>query len=87
MNTNYIHNTIFNLGYSVKWNSNSKHSEASQAVLHVILTNYVPDVSNFIVHIGLAMSTLKEFHYSAVEAVYFNLSHHILAWGSQGIDH
>jgi len=31
------------LGYSVKWNSNSKHSEASQAVLHVILTNYVPD--------------------------------------------
>jgi len=31
------------LGYTVKWNSNSKHSEAAQSVLHVILTNFKPD--------------------------------------------
>jgi len=31
------------LGYAVKWNSNSKHSEAAQAILHVILTNHKPD--------------------------------------------
>jgi len=31
------------LGYAVKWNSNSKHSEAAQAIIHVILTNHKPD--------------------------------------------
>eukprot|EP00088_Acartia_fossae_P061177 TRINITY_DN73451_c0_g1_i1.p1 TRINITY_DN73451_c0_g1~~TRINITY_DN73451_c0_g1_i1.p1 ORF type:complete len:114 (+),score=28.65 TRINITY_DN73451_c0_g1_i1:29-343(+) len=31
------------LGYAVKWNSNSRHSEAAQSVLNVILTNHKPD--------------------------------------------
>eukprot|EP00088_Acartia_fossae_P063260 TRINITY_DN76_c0_g2_i1.p1 TRINITY_DN76_c0_g2~~TRINITY_DN76_c0_g2_i1.p1 ORF type:complete len:663 (-),score=82.73 TRINITY_DN76_c0_g2_i1:81-1784(-) len=31
------------LGYTVKWNSNSKHSEAAQSVLNIILTHHKPD--------------------------------------------
>merc|ERR1711874_727643 len=32
------------LTYNVKWNSNSRHSSAAQAVLHVVLTNVDPEV-------------------------------------------
>jgi len=31
------------LGYTVKWNTNSRHSEVAQTVLNIILTNHVPD--------------------------------------------
>lgn len=31
------------LGYAVRWNSNSKHCEAAQSVLHVVLSNYLPE--------------------------------------------
>ncbi|XP_023345007.1 transducin beta-like protein 3 [Eurytemora carolleeae] len=31
------------LGYTVKWNTNSKHCEAAQSALFIILSNYLPD--------------------------------------------
>jgi len=31
------------LGYAVRWNSNSKHCEAAQSVIHIILTNHLPE--------------------------------------------
>merc|ERR1712059_142067 len=31
------------LGYTVKWNSNSRHCAAAQAVLHVVLTTHDSD--------------------------------------------
>jgi len=31
------------LGYTVKWNTNSRHSEAAQSVLHIVLTNRLPE--------------------------------------------
>jgi U3 small nucleolar RNA-associated protein 13 len=31
------------LGYTVKWNTNSKHCEAAQSVLFIILTNNLPE--------------------------------------------
>jgi len=31
------------LGYTVKWNTNSRHCEAAQSVLNIILTNHLPE--------------------------------------------
>jgi hypothetical protein len=36
-------NKILFAGYAVKWNTNSKHCEAAQSVVRVVLAHFLPE--------------------------------------------